>query len=265
MISRAFIQCYEEGKLGEQSSLASIELQTRGIPSIFMSLEAFQAFTMSPAPLAKLSCTDLVVGDFQYIRLALLGLGIKFPSAPDFPVCLEYLLYRRTFVSTLGELKDMIIKDPKAEVFFKPLEETKAFSGDLATLDWINFLLFDQHIPSDFALVCSDRVDMLCEYRAYVVEGKVRALCRYRGPHDIVPDRGIIEGAAADLFASEEGRALVGCSIDFAVVQLADGSRVTALIEVNEGFALGAYEGLSGKDFVDLLCARWVYLTKQGR
>jgi hypothetical protein len=162
-------------------------------------------------------------------------------------------------------LKDILIKDPDTQVFFKPLEETKAFSGDLATLDWVNFLLYDQRIPSDFPVTCSDKVEMLSEYRAYVVEGKVRALCRYRGPSDIVPDLPIIEKAAADLYASEEGNSLAGCSIDFAVVQQADGRRITALIEVNEGFALGAYEGLSGKDFVDLLIARWINLTTLGK
>lgn len=35
------------------------------------------------------------------------------------------------------------------------------------------------------------------------------------------------------------------------------GTTVTGLIEVNEGFALGLYDGLSRKDYTDLLISRW--------
>ena len=38
---------------------------------------------------------------------------------------------------------------------------------------------------------------------------------------------------------------------------------VTALIEVNDGFALGYYEGVSPKDYTDLLIARWAQLLQK--
>ena len=53
--------------------------------------------------------------------------------------------------------------------------------------------------------------------------------------------------------------------MDFGVmVKEENGERIstTALIEVNEGFSLGVYEGLSAKDFTDLLIARWGQLLK---
>ncbi len=34
----------------------------------------------------------------------------------------------------------------------------------------------------------------------------------------------------------------------------------TALIEVNDGYSLGCYEGLPDKDYVDMLIARWQQL-----
>ena len=36
---------------------------------------------------------------------------------------------------------------------------------------------------------------------------------------------------------------------------------VTGLIEVNDGYSLGHYEGLSGKDYTDMFIARWHTLT----
>jgi hypothetical protein len=34
----------------------------------------------------------------------------------------------------------------------------------------------------------------------------------------------------------------------------------TTLIEVNDGFALGVYDGISDKDYTDMLIARWEHL-----
>ncbi len=52
--------------------------------------------------------------------------------------------------------------------------------------------------------------------------------------------------------------------MDFALVKKSssngEASYVTALIEVNDGFALGWYEGVSHEDYTDLLIARWQQL-----
>ena len=45
--------------------------------------------------------------------------------------------------------------------------------------------------------------------------------------------------------------------MDFAVVGNKDGSNTTCLVEVNDGYSLGRYKGLSGKDYTDLLITRW--------
>jgi hypothetical protein len=41
-----------------------------------------------------------------------------------------------------------------------------------------------------------------------------------------------------------------------------DTTPVTCLVEVNDGYSLGWYEGLSGKDYTDLLITRWAELLK---
>lgn len=69
---------------------------------------------------------------------------------------------------------------------------------------------------------------------------------------------------------------MVGCAIDFAVLRCflclfffslllltfyqrrkKNGEVLTSLVEVNDGFSIGAYEGISSKDYTELLIARW--------
>lgn len=45
--------------------------------------------------------------------------------------------------------------------------------------------------------------------------------------------------------------------MDFAVMKKPDGTIVAGLVEVNEAISLGAYEGISSKDYTDMLLARW--------
>jgi hypothetical protein len=44
--------------------------------------------------------------------------------------------------------------------------------------------------------------------------------------------------------------------MDFAVLKQPDGQILTCLVEVNDGYSLGLYPGLSGKDYTDLLISR---------
>jgi ATP-grasp domain, R2K clade family 2 len=99
---------------------------------------------------------------------------------------------------------------------------------------------------------------MVAEFRVYTVRGSVRAICHYKGDKLAPLDTAIVNEAATKLYESD---GLDGCGLDFAVVR--KGSElVTALIEVNEGFSLGAYDGISADDYTDMLTARWEQLMK---
>ena len=60
--------------------------------------------------------------------------------------------------------------------------------------------------------------------------------------------------SAVETFYKAEG--LAGFGMDFAIMTRDKGFR-TCLVEVNDGYSLGRYEGLNGKDYTDLLIARW--------
>jgi ATP-grasp domain, R2K clade family 2 len=54
------------------------------------------------------------------------------------------------------------------------------------------------------------------------------------------------------------GAAYAGYAIDFGVLSTGE----TALVEMNDGFALGAY-AIDSQDYTDLICARWTELLTQ--
>ena len=258
MFRVAYLQSFD-GNLSPEGELVASVLTEQGIPYETYPTEHILA---SPLPLEG---NELVVGDFDWTRNVTLQLGIPLPPPPDYPSCLSHLLYRNVWESTLGQVEESLLQDGGGEgekelegVFIKPKEDGKAFSGLLASTGWMEYLL--AQFPRDFPVWCSDVVDMVAEYRVYVVEGVVRAVCHYKGDPDADLDRQVIQDAAATLWESEEGKHLAGCSLDFAVVRPKDGDGeevVTALIEVNEGFSLGAYDGVSAQDYTDMLVARW--------
>jgi hypothetical protein len=136
-------------------------------------------------------------------------------------------------------------------------------------------------LPTNTPVHCADVIEMVNEYRVYVVNGDIRAICQYRGTTPPVSasttpstttataaapvlDMKVVHEAVRLLSNCDEGRDVItGCSLDFAVTKAkkatpteAD-SYFTCLVEVNDGYSLGRYAGLSGKDYTDLLIARW--------
>ncbi|AYV83788.1 MAG: hypothetical protein Hyperionvirus11_61 [Hyperionvirus sp.] len=116
-------------------------------------------------------------------------------------------------------------------------------------------------LPRSTSVFCSEIVDMRSEYRVYVVNGVVRAICKYRGSGEAL-DMEVVKKAVDTLSRSVEGRDLTGYGMDFAVMKkkVSDGGvdeYITCLVEVNDGYSLGCYKGILAKDYTDLLIARW--------
>ena len=151
----------------------NIEIQTYTSEDIFVSKKPFEV-----------SRNDLVVGDFDWTREALKILKIEMPEPPDYPECLKHLLHRDIFKSTLQAVKDVLPQYQK--LFIKPAEDTKAFSGLIVTTDeedcWMKYLI-DEH-PADFPVWCSSLVEIISEYRVYIVNGNLKGICHYMGPKE---------------------------------------------------------------------------------
>lgn len=241
-----------------ESALVKAEMEKRGVEVVLRSSEEMQGLW------GAVKRSELVVGDFDWTRQALGKLGVPMPTPPDYPDCLQHLLHRRVWRATLGEVAAQLLgggEGAPKRLFVKPAEDTKAFSGLVASADeWIQYLL--EQFPPSFPLMCSELVEIAAEYRVYCVNGAVRQVCQYVGPKELALDMAVVGEAVRLLFSSDSDHQLAGCGIDFALIHPAGSDQlVTALVEVNDGYSLGAYDGLSQKDYTDMLAARWQQLV----
>ncbi|KAJ6242545.1 hypothetical protein M0813_22690 [Anaeramoeba flamelloides] len=257
---RAYIQVYDRQVKSEFDHIVK-ELRSHSIPVVTMTTPEFYYITPTK--------TDLVIGDFTWTRLAMKKLGLSMPEPPDYPDCLRYLLHRKIWQTTLGGVKKWISQNPGKKIFIKPMDEVKAFSGLVTSSEdfWVPYLL-EQH-PSSLTILSSEVVKMVTEYRVYCVNGSVKGVCHYKGPKELKLDLDVVNKAVKTLFDSEEGKDLTGCGIDFAVMEKPNTNEndqkeyVTCLIEVNDGYSIGHYEGVSTRDFTNLLIARWAKLMEK--
>ena len=181
------------------------------------------------------------------------------PIPQDYPECLKHLLHRKIWTTTLGEV-EKYLQTATDSIFIKPASDIKAFNGLIEPQDQMLWYVLEQ-FPRNLEVCCSELVEFVSEYRVYCINGEIKGISQYLGPKDAPPvDQKVIEDAVKTLFSSPEGQDLAGCSLDFAVMKKKDNDTeifVTTLIEVKDGFALGYYEGVSPKDYTDLLIARW--------
>jgi hypothetical protein len=264
--ARAYIQRFDD--VPPDYQLVADELKLRGINVVFKTTEDI---LRKAWPLTR---EDFVCGNFDWTRLAMKKLNITMPEPPDYPVCLKHLLQRRVWQSTLGEV-NTFLQQPEnktVSVFIKPAATAKAFAAIVEPRDQMLSTLLNgiegimDSLPANTPIHCSELVDMVTEYRVYVVDHKIRATCQYRGPtgsSEIKLDNDIVNKAVAAVAESSECRDLTGYAVDFAVVKKKTGEYITCLVELNDGYSLGRYAGLSGKDYTDLLIARWAMLMGQ--
>jgi adenylate kinase family enzyme len=148
-----------------------------------------------------------------------------------------------------------------APFFIKPAEDAKAFNGEEATREELAALR--ARFPASFPVLCTEKVDIVCEYRVYVASGRVLAACHcpHPGCERAPLDMAVVEGAVATL--EESGEALRGYAIDFCIMKK-DSALITSLLEVNDGAMTGFYEGVSDTDFAAMVEARWAELLRGG-
>lgn len=188
----AWIQAYDGGVVSKDHQIVLDELISRCV----------QVRKVDSVPSA-VTRDDLCVGDFAFCKQALSKLGVAIPVACDYPECLSYLLYRRVWRSTLGEVGGLLLDGGKA-IFIKPAVDLKAFSGLIATTDWISFLI-SEHSPQ-LPVLCSEVIKIAAEYRVYVVNAEIRACCCYMGEEKL--DKTVVDAAVTALFTSSEGRGI---------------------------------------------------------
>lgn len=232
-------------RLGHEESLVAAELRNQG--------RAFEMAALSQLQRGKVdtSHASLVVGSVDFVKGALRRRGIELQPVDSYPPALAGLLYRQIWMSELCHVLDLIEHDARP-LFVKPAVNTKRFTGLVVRsgADWrLN------GVSRRLQVWCADPVEWLSEWRVYVVRGVVRYVAHYDGDPALVLSHDRVEEAVKTM--STVPGSPRSYAIDFGV--LASGQ--TALVEVNDGLAIGAYGDLDGSAYLELLQDRWDQLT----
>lgn len=195
----------------------------------------------------------LVAGTVPFVLQAMRRLGIKVPEHNPYPVVLNEYLHRKVWRQ--DRLRDVLAVRDKggSRVFVKPADGWKRFTG------------FVVEFSSDYRLNgtsknlpvwVSEPIEFVSEWRAYVANETVLDIrfADHGGDRSFCVDANIVEEAVSKLVKAR--CAPSGFVIDFGVTS----SGETALIEMNDGFSFGAYDGVSAKTYWDVTKARWFEL-----
>ncbi len=242
MISKAFIQEQGNGRLREEEQLVVDSLNKRGIPITFYTEKRLRRRQL------PLDSVSLVVGDMPCISCALKQLSIPEPEPNDYPASLNEFLHRRIWHSTLGELELGLRNGRYLATFAKPATRRKRFTGCVFESEYDLSQVYG--VSRALKLLCSEVVTWVSEYRIYIVYSEIRSVDCYAGNSSIPVD--IKEVLRAIEVLDKAGESYAGYVIDFGVLD----SGQTALIEMNDGFAIGAYS-IDSKNYTDMIWARW--------
>jgi ATP-grasp domain, R2K clade family 2 len=246
MFSKAYIHEYGNGRLEPEHRAVMEVLQERGMP--------YELFTYKRLARNQLLLSNqtFVVGDHPTILTALKRLGISI-AYPSYPNCLQAYLHRRVWATTLKQLLGEAQMREMGPLFIKPQGKAKLFTGFVAESS-ADLLSLDGY-AKDTAVDCATEVHWQSEYRVFVNQGKIVGVRHYGGDNGLLLDMEKVKKAIADL--TESMTATVAYGIDFGVLD----NGQTALVEWNDGFALGGY-GLDKEIYTDLLLARWAEIVK---
>jgi hypothetical protein len=246
--TQAFLQESGKNELQIECQLLKQFLTEQSIPITYFNEKNISRGRVS------IDLNSLVVGDIPCMQHAMKQLKIKIPIVNSYPKSLNQFLNRKIWLSTFGDLITQFQNGLRQPLFAKPFDKNKKFTGRVfnseADLQSIS------NISKSTKLICSEVVKWVSEFRVYVVNSEIREIANYDGDKNIKPDFKKIKIAINTL--DDAGESYAGYGIDFGVLITGE----TALIEINDGYGLGAYE-ITYKNYGDLVVARWEELLSK--
>ncbi len=240
MITKAYIHEYGNGRLEPEHLDVKTTLDARGVEC--------ELFTSKKLIRNQLDLTKdtLVVGDHPTIKTALKLLKLDYTKT-SYPVSLQLYLKREIWESTV---KKLLMQSYQRELtlFVKPKDRAKLFTGFVINSN--NGLYKLDMISKNTSVYCSSVVKWLSEYRVFVINSEIVGIKNYDGDSTILLDMNVVKGAILAFEKSNEKTA--GYGIDFGVLNTGE----TALVEWNDGFALGSYK-LDKEIYTGLITSRW--------
>ena len=302
-----YAEGFDNGRATAEARAVVSSLSHAGVPAACITVQTLEQFQISH--LATMSVTDLAVGNPSFVRLALQQLGVPMPEPCDYPACLSDTPRCRLCSQSFTSLAQLISSSamcskalsanfPMFSIAILPLcflsnqqhklkllaesaylvycaaaltnvTQINNCAAESAAL-WIP--IWREQLPATFAVLCAQVIDIVAEFRVYVVNGTIRAVCQARAiinlarhhHSDVSAQYGkkscspgvealhmpSVADAVRVLSCSSES--LAGCAVDFAVLKSGD----TCLVEVNDGVFTGQYDGVSDDDFAAMYAQR---------
>jgi hypothetical protein len=224
----------------------------------YATMEGVKVRAFSPGQLASLGegivkSSDLVVGSVASIEEALGLWGVALPSPQYYPSCLLDVCYRKIEKTTAGEAIERI---NEGQPLFVKSHSWKQMTGNVSSQKMPSSEL--GNLPLDTKVWVSNVVNWLSEYRVYVSDNKIIAICCYEGDEKVELDTSVLDNAISRL---QENGWHDTYAMDWGVIRTDKGEHLTALVEMNDAWAIGAYAGIDYQSYSKFLMRRWKQLT----
>jgi hypothetical protein len=175
---------------------------------------------------------SLVVGSIPFMHAALRQLGIAPKPEQTYPGVLSHLMHRTHRQTTLKAAL-ALYEARGVPIFIKPSVRTKRFTGlvlDMST-QWQL-----QGVSRNEPVWLVDCVRFATEWRLYVDQGAIVHQACYAGDKALGVDLSVVQ-EAVNLLNQVPGQPKT-YAIDFGVLN----TGITALIELNQAYSVGAYD-----------------------
>lgn len=240
MITKAYIQEYGNGKTEPEFLEVKTVLESRGIDCEFFTIKRLQRNQI------QINQETLIVGDHSTMLSVFRKMDIRSLTL-SYPESLRKYLKRNIWETTVKKLM-MQSHEESLTIFVKPKSKAKLFTGFVIQSNYDLFRL--ESFSKDTELYCSSVVEWLSEFRVFVNQSEIVGIKNYSGDINIKLDIDTVRTAIKDFENSDEKTSAYG--IDFGILNNGE----TALVEWNDGFALGSY-GLDKEIYTDLILRRW--------
>lgn len=227
----------------------NVESAAKGLKRLGYKVEGFHGSNLKNAPLDP---RTIVKGSIHTVRMALHYLGFPQPANLDLPKSLQKYTHRKVWKTTLG-----VIRKTRKPVFIKPADVQKGFMGHVFHPRPFHDYLTDS-LPSNYKVLASEVVDFETEWRVYVLKGDILGVRSYEGGYlgNTPPSKTFLQGMIREFKEAPAAYAL-----DVGKIKNPGKKPVIALVEVNEGFALGNY-GIPHIQYARMVEARWKEMTE---
>ncbi len=242
MITRAYIQQYDRAQKEPEHKDVFAVLSARNVDCTWVTLRKILPGVFD------FNRETFFAGDHDLMQAVFRKAGIHYPERDSYPESLRGFLKREVWESTVMEMQLKVNTADFEPCFIKPQTDTKLFTGFV--LSSAKNLYKLEGLPRNTKLHCAALVSWKSEFRVFVNQAQMVGVRHYAGDKTCQIDLKVVEEAIAALEKSVEKTAAY--ALDFGVLENGD----TALVEWNDGFALGSYN-LDPEIYTDLLISRW--------